>query len=273
VNSFIQNLLGFFRLTITRRSSTLLVLESLATLVPKKARVPLVRIGPNFDGGYVCPDDFFGINKAFSPGTNCVWEFERSLAEKYGIHSILLDSQDKMPVNLGALQTFRSAFLGPVNKPGYITLESWVAVDSTITDNNLLLQMDIEGDEYSVLLSTPTVTLKRFRIMVIEFHNLNWLLNLPLAANVIHPVFQKLSEDFEVLFVNPNNAGGEWRLGRYKFPRVLEVTFLRKDRISEGSNYLNHSYSHTFRNNPDKKNIKFDHDLILSLIKKIKTSS
>lgn len=271
MNSFIQNLLRFFSLTITRRSSTLLVLESLALFIPKKTTVPLVRIGPNFDGGYVCPDDFFGIDKAFSPGTNCVWEFERSLAEKYGIHSMLLDSQDKMPINLGALQTFRSALLGPVNKPGWITLESWVAVDASITDHNLLLQMDIEGHEYSVLLSTPMATLRRFRIMVIEFHNLNWLLNLPLAANTMSPVFQKLSEDFEILFVNPNNAGGEWHLGRNRFPRVLEVTFLRKDRISERSNYLNHSYSDKFMNNPDKKNIKFDHDLILSLITKLKT--
>ena len=51
------------------------------------------------------------------------------------------------------------------------TLEGWIDRNTPNSRQmTLLLQMDIEGAEFCVLLSTPTETLKRFRIMIIEFH-------------------------------------------------------------------------------------------------------
>ena len=37
--------------------------------------------------------------------------------------------------------------------------------------------MDIEGSEYPVILDTPSDTLNKFRIMIIEFHDLDLIFN------------------------------------------------------------------------------------------------
>ena len=43
--------------------------------------------------------------------------------------------------------------------------------------NSLIGQIDIEGGEYNLIIDTPLNVLKKFKILVIEFHNLNLISN------------------------------------------------------------------------------------------------
>lgn len=60
------------------------------------------------------------------------------------------------------------------------------------SNNDLMLQMDIEGSEYEVLLDLDDDLLRRFRIMVIEFHDLDELFN-KFSFKLINLVFKKNS--------------------------------------------------------------------------------
>jgi len=97
--------------------------------------------------------------------------------------------------------------------------------------SDLVLQMDIEGSEYPVLLSTPLHILRRFRIIVVEFHALNQLFNADMFS-ILHDSFCKLLEEFRVVHIHPNNCQGASRNRTLLVPNVMEFTFLRKDRIA-----------------------------------------
>ena len=71
--------------------------------------------------------------------------------------------------------TFVKKFIGPVDDDRFMTMESWVASSGIQDSDDLMLQMDIEGAEFLAILTTPDSLLARFRIMVLEVHELDQL--------------------------------------------------------------------------------------------------
>ena len=124
---------------------------------------------------------------------------------------------------------FEKKFVGVENNEVYMTLESWVNRHTENTDD-LVLQMDIEGDEYDVLMNVPMATLKKFRILVIEFHALQSLSD-PFGFRIINFTFRKLLEDFVIVHIHPNNVFKPVKVGSFMVPPIMEYTFLRKDRF------------------------------------------
>ena len=61
----------------TRRED---ILELIKSLSPRKTNVPLQRIGPSGDGGYLVPSDLKGIHALFSPGVGEISGFEKECA-------------------------------------------------------------------------------------------------------------------------------------------------------------------------------------------------
>lgn len=113
----------------------------------------------------------------------------------------------------------------------YITIDKWIEQKSK-SKKDLILQMDIEGAEYEVILDIAKENLNKFRILVIEFHQMSLLLDKH-AFRYIKQVFQKILENFEVIHIHPNNCLPVLKFGKYDVPPVLEFTFLRKDRVLE----------------------------------------
>ena len=213
-------------------SSPAAVREALNLLAPWEVGTPLVRIGGDGDGGYLVPDLLDGVEALFSPGVSDTWDFERFVAERYGIPSFMLDGSVDAPPGLTDLQHFRRLWLGTRTRAGSVTLEDWVATSRVPTGADLLLQMDIEGAEYRVLAATPLSTLRRFRIAVVEFHGLDWTSVAPVLRTRILPALLKMSVDFKVVHVHPNNCCGVEMIQGFPMPRVLEVTYLRRDFVS-----------------------------------------
>jgi hypothetical protein len=188
----------------------------------------LVRIGGDSDGGYLVPDDLSGIETCFSPGVAETASFESELAKR-GITCFLADYSVDAAPSENPLFHFEKKYLGSKNDSMYMTLENWVNRCAR-SQKDCILQMDIESSEYPVIDSTSIETLRRFRIIVVEFHELYRLCDKRGFEN-INAVFQKLLGEFDVVHIHPNNNCIKLTYGDFEIPSLLEITFLRKDRI------------------------------------------
>lgn len=103
-------------------------------------------------------------------------------------------------------------------------------MDQVPIDNNMILQMDIEGYEYEVLTHTSIEDLKKFRIIIIEFHHFHSILN-EYGLRMVGAIFDKLCSDFVPVHVHPNPNYTPYSFRDLSIPPLLEYTFLRKDRV------------------------------------------
>lgn len=195
---------------------------------PLETEHELIRVGGFGDGGYLIPNDLEGVAACFSPGVASVADFELDLAKR-GIRSYLADfSVDGPPVS-SDLFDFEKKFLGGHCDDVFMTLDRWLDAKQ-VEGNDLILQMDIEGSEYDVIFQTDRATLRRFRILAIEFHGFEKLGNPPMLT-LMNNAFDKILVDFEIVHIHPNNFKGTVDIHGFDIPFAVEVTLLRKDRI------------------------------------------
>ena len=216
----------------------------------------LIRLGSNNDGGYLVPNDLKGIKGCFSPGVDTKVKFEKDLSKK-NIPSYLLDySIDSLPED-NKLFTFEKKFLGIKNDNKTINFNTWITKHFKKENaDEFILQMDIEGSEYEVLLNLENSLLKKFRIMIIEFHSLNNLLH-PAGYRQINALFDKILEHFYIVHIHPNNIFPPVKLMDITFPKLLEFSFIRKDRLNKKE------YIKSLPNDLDQKNIIDKEDILL----------
>ncbi len=198
-------------------------------LTPQDTDTPLIRLGDFGDGGYLVPDDLRGIAACYSPGVSEQASFEMDMAKR-GIPSFMADaSVARPPVDVPGAHFVRK-FLGDKDKGEVMTLASWVAATDPDPAADLLLQMDIEGAEYATLAAAPRDLLRRFRMIVIEWHHLPSVLTKPRFMRPALAAMEKLQEDFVTVHLHPNNVSGSVEIDGEAIPRVVEATLLRRDR-------------------------------------------
>jgi hypothetical protein len=220
------------RVTLGKTASVGAIEDFLGTIRPVETEHPLIRVGGEADGGYLIPDDLAGVEACFSPGVSTIAHFEEALAER-GIKCFMADASVDAPPVKGHLFDFERKFLGPKTVGTFITLEDWIG-QKTPDRSDFILQMDIEGAEYRVILSTSRETLRRFRILVIEFHNLASIYDRA-GLDLVSLTFSKLLEDFEIVHIHPNNRILPVTYRKFVTPPLLEFTFLRRDRTRRSS--------------------------------------
>lgn len=202
----------------------------LKKLHPISTDKPLIRLGPNGDGGYLIPDDLLGISACFSPGVSSVSGFEKECAN-IGMKVFLADKSVDRPSEEHDLFHFSKQFIGAISSEDFVTLDDWVIGSLADQDSDLILQIDIEGYEYEVFLSTSKALMNRFRIIVAEFHRLDELWSQPFF-DLASRSFEKILETHACVHIHPNNSGGFIKKAGLDIPNVMEFTFLRKDRIN-----------------------------------------
>jgi hypothetical protein len=208
---------------------------------PKPSPFKLLRIGGNTDGAYLLPDDLQGIKACFSPGASNRKDFEDQLTDDYDIACHMCDktsdSNDFATPFRQGKQTFKKLWLDINDADDSITLEKWVSELAPDQNDDLILQMDIEGAEYRNILATPDRILRRFRIMVIELHNLGVAKDEAAFQKALGPTLQRLDKHFICVHAHPNNCCGEFTLpgSNINIPNVHELTFLRRDRFVGGN--------------------------------------
>lgn len=198
-------------------------------LRPMTTDIELIRLGPRGDGGYLVPDDLDGIAACFSPGVSSISGFELDCAAR-GMEVFLADRSVERPSEWHDRFHFTRKFIGVTTNDDFITLDDWVSQSLPGAHGDLLLQMDIEGYEYETLLNVSDVLMRRFRIIVAEFHDLEQLWNRPffrLASRAI----EKLLQTHTCVHIHPNNCRGALKKWGLEIPQMAEFTFLRNDRV------------------------------------------
>lgn len=199
------------------------VIQALRAHAPGR---PLIRVGGDGDGGYLVPDDLRGIEACISPGVSAEVGFDLEMAQR-GIDVVMADASVAAPPIDHPRFTFHKKFLGVVNDETFMRLDNLVTSHPAMGD--LILQMDIEGAEYGVLLDTSEETLRRFRIIVLEVHDLGQMFG-RYGLGTIEALVAKLKRSHAVVHIHANNCCGSVTRRGIEIPRVMEFTFQRRDR-------------------------------------------
>ncbi len=202
----------------------------------------LRRFGPPGDGGYLMPDDLEGVAACISPGVSRQCGFDEEIAVR-GIDVVMADASVEGPPTSNPRFHFVPKFVDIFSSDRTVTMDELCSSGPAAqTSSDLILQMDIEGAEYRVLASLSDALLKRFRIIVIEFHQLDEMFS-RFGFALIAPVFEKLLTHHDVVHVHPNNCLRPIRRASLTVPPIMEFTFYRKDRTPGGS-LPTHAFPH-----------------------------
>lgn len=225
-------------------------------LYPYKTDKELIRLGPESDGGYLVPDDLEGIEACFSPGVGRISGFEDECSS-LGMKLFLADkSVESINTKLADDKyEFLKQYIGITNDLDFITLDSWIGSANITSGSDLLLQMDIEGGEYPTLINISDSLMKRFRIMIIEFHSLQKLFN-PIYFDYAELAFMKILKTHTCVHIHPNNYRIIDNQFDIKIPHTAEFTFLRNDRINSKEYQTEFPHPLDRDNHPDMKRVE-----------------
>ncbi len=213
------------------RSTHLSEIKSLISkLHPVDCGIPLIRVGPSNDGGYLLPDDLGLINSCFSPGVCKESRFEMECAE-LGIPVFMADHSVNIPSLSHEKFHFTKKYIGAISNDKFMTINEWIYRYSKPRDD-ILIQMDIEGFEYEVLLSMDQNILSNCRVLLVEFHNLDQLWN-RIFFKIISAVFEKILQSHSVVHIHPNNCCSVDLHKGIEIPSVMEFTFYNKKLFTE----------------------------------------
>ena len=175
-NSFIEHS------DLTNESDTDEIIDAIKLTVPVGCSKPLIRIGVDKDGAYLIPNDLNDIDE---------------LAKKYQIKSFMSDASVKTSLLklIEGYQFFQEKWISDFNYKNTMTLSNWIKSVNLDNPKNLILQMDIEGSEYSSLIQTSESCLKKFKILAIEFHNLDYLKNERFLNQRFVPVLRRILQN------------------------------------------------------------------------------
>ena len=236
---FLNKILNQFNVNLDLSVKKKKLIKLLNKLKPHDLGYDLIRIGSENDGGYLVPNILNEIKVCFSPGTGNNTQFEKDLINR-NIKTFLADGTiNEKDIQLDNFH-FTKKNLASYDSEKTITLENWVN-DNAKDSTNLLLQMDIESSEYEVVHATSEECLKKFKIIVIEFHYIEKINNHYFYENFNNTI-NKLLLNFEISHIHANNCQGTYSINGIILPTAIEVTFLRKDlcRYKKNINFFPH---------------------------------
>lgn len=244
--------LGLYAKEITDKEKVKKLIDSLH---PYQIQKNMVRLGSNVDGGYVLPDDFEGIEAVFSPGVEEKSSFELDCYQR-GMKIFMADkSIEKPKLNLSDQDySFIKKFIGHTIDDDFTTMDNWVNSSNISKNSDLLLQMDIESGEYFSIINMSDELLQRFRIIVIEFHDLHNLWDRDFFW-IAETVFNKLLKHHNCVHIHPNNTRKNLDRHGLIIPEVMEFTFFRKDRDDFNGYQTKFPHPLDTDNEPERKHI------------------
>lgn len=187
----------------------------------------MIRMGNNFDGGYIVCDDMSGVTSAISIGIGENTSFDNELAE-LGIKVLQFDhTVQGPPVNHPNFIFSKLAW--DETNPGIGISLSRIFTHFSLWGHELLLKFDVEGAEWTNFPYVSVEVLKQCRIIVGEFHSMN-LLDNPNNFLQIMDTINKLSVNHTLIHMHANNYGAVHNIQGVTIPEVIELTFLRNDR-------------------------------------------
>tara|TARA_B100000575_G_scaffold288629_1_gene289007 strand:- start:4948 stop:5745 length:798 start_codon:yes stop_codon:yes gene_type:complete len=256
VKKIIKSMLNKNNISFYKNINNEKIIELIKLFRPYNLGYNLIRIGNEKDGGYLIPDCLDDIKFCFSIGVDNKFSFEENLFKK-GIKSFLSDySQDisKIP----DIFDFEKKNIKSFNDENSLNINDWIETKrDKIKSEKLIFQIDVEGDEYEILSSISEKNLAQIKILIVEFHDLEYSGN-RMLYQVIVAVMKKILKKFEVAHIHPNNWKAPSLVNKYFFPSNLEVTFLNRSFVKKKSSIQNLPHKLDFKNVSDRPDIKLE---------------
>lgn len=182
-----------------------------------------IRLGNNFDGGYIIGEINSPYDCYISAGVSCEESFSRDFIKKYKMDKTKCFAFD------GTIEKYPDGYTDDIT---FFKKNINIINDNNNTNlfflfekfDNIFVKMDIEGWEYPWILNMPEEYLKKIKQMTIEFHGIyddSW--------DTLHKdkakCWKKLVSTHYNIHVHGNNFGGV----RNKIPETIEVTYINKN--------------------------------------------
>lgn len=156
---------------------------------------------------------------------------------------------DRLPINHKNFNFIRKN-ISNIPAPKNISINQFIKNKKKGRD--YILKLDLEGDEYKVVIDLERAYIKEARIIIIEFHHMHRIL-ISGCYDYIDYCFNKILDTHAVVHIHPNNMGEIISYKNLKIFTVLEITFLREDRFFLKKNIKNFTNILDFQTNPNKK--------------------
>ena len=200
-------------------------------LRPQQARgVKKVRLGASNDCGYVCLDDFKGLEAALSLGIAAEVSWDAEMADR-GLTIYQYDHTVEGPPFPHANFRFHRRKIGARASHDSESIESALARAHLTRPHSAILKIDIDDDEWPAFAATSPATLDVFTQVLAELHGFNNVLDDDWFEQAL-AVLTKLNEKFAVVHVHVNNYRPLLAIGNVLFPEVLEVTYASRTKYS-----------------------------------------
>ena len=200
-------------------------------IVPYKTNLKKVRIGRYGDGGYVaCQLEDNTYDALYSYGSNDNITFETSFYENYGTESYVYDHTIERITDKPDYVHFFREGVAPetTTSPPMDTIDNHVIKNGHVNSKKLFAQIDVEGWEW-YLFNENFKYLENFSQLIIEFHIFK---DVTMYEDAIKRTFERLNDKFVCVHIHANNCLLQPWIDA-NFPKAFEVTYVRKDLVSD----------------------------------------
>jgi hypothetical protein len=192
-----------------------------SVLTVYKCPYPKIRLGKDFDGGYIIADiSNVKYEILIAGGIEGDISFEEDFVMKYNIKCLAFDGTINSLPKENSQIDFIKKNIGSDNTTEYTNLHDIININ-----RNIFIKMDIEGGEISWIKSLSNEQMDRFDQIVMEFHN-------PFSDNEIE-VFEKINNNHVLVHFHGNNCCGTRMHRSIEIPNIFECTYLHKKYFTE----------------------------------------
>lgn len=185
-----------------------------------------IRLGRNFDGGYVLVDGY-EYDFLLSGGVGGDVSFEIDFIKKYSnVNGLCFDGTTDKPNDLPSNINFIKKNIGNNNSDVSTNLVEYIS-----DYNNIFCKMDVEGGEWNLFMSEFKNNFYKIKQLVIELHDIfNADINKLEALRL-------LNTSHYLVHVHANNHCQHFvTIDNKSYPVTLEFTYIRKDCFIDGMN-------------------------------------
>lgn len=203
--------------------------------ISKAEGYELIRLGRDYDGGYIMLDDFDSEEKiAYSFGISRDVSWDKDMASR-GYNVFMYDHTiDSLPEENERFHWFKLGISdGSTNDSRLKTLEELIAQNHHEDKRDMILKMDVEGAEWGFIENVKPETLNQFSQILFEFHGMNK----PNLSARIPNVLRKLNQTHKLIHLHGQNHGYYVSIGGKIFCNQIEVSYVRKDKYTFTEDY------------------------------------
>jgi hypothetical protein len=187
-----------------------------------------VRLGNKHDGGYVIVDLLNRLDVALALGVGTDISFESDLSRFVSRIDFYDHTVERLPIHIPNANFYKQGISG-LAQTNFSTLKE--AAENFDLNAEILLKMDIESSEWSVLCKTEHTVLSRFQQIVVELHGLHRITEQEMGDEIIRAL-TTVNKSHRLVHLHVNNYEPVRIINGTPIPNVVEATYLRNSESS-----------------------------------------